>query len=143
MGQRVSFWNDKCVGNDLLSRLYPDLYSLSLFQTQRATTQHATVAEMRTGQAWNLQFRRLSNDQDMETIAYFYASLADFTGLVEEVGRLEQQKDKSGKSTVNSAFKYLNSSEFQEKNWPWKMTWKTKIPYKVVTIQTRREWHSH
>ncbi|PHT93996.1 hypothetical protein T459_01878 [Capsicum annuum] len=62
MGQRVSFWNDKCVGNDLLSRLYPDLYSLSLFQTQRATTQHATVAEMRTGQAWNLQFRRLSND---------------------------------------------------------------------------------
>lgn len=122
--QRVSLQNDKWVGNDLLSRLYSNIYSL-------CQTKQATIAEVRNGQAWNLYFRRYLYDWEMETIASFYANLADFTSSVEKVDRLEWQKDKSGKFTVNSTYKDLNISEFQEKDWPWKMIWKIKISYKV------------
>ncbi|XP_047258156.1 uncharacterized protein LOC124890347, partial [Capsicum annuum] len=103
-----------------------------LMQTRtRFKTKQATIAEMRNGQAWN---RRYLYDWEMETIASFYANLADFTSSVEKVDRLEWQKDKSGKFTVNSAYKDLNISEFQEKDWPWKMIWKIKISNKAETV---------
>ncbi|XP_059314473.1 uncharacterized protein LOC132065213 [Lycium ferocissimum] len=40
-------------------------------------------------------------------------------------------KDSKGIFTVNSAYRDLNVSSFQEEGWQWKMIWKTKVPYKV------------
>lgn len=42
------------------------------------------------------------------------------------------QKYTSGRLTVVSSYKNLNRVGFQLSLWPWKHTWKVKIPYKVA-----------
>lgn len=44
---------------------------------------------------------------------------------------MEWQKDSKGIFSVRSAYKDLNIAAVQEIDWPWKMIWKPKIPYKV------------
>lgn len=113
-GLKVSFLNDKWIGNAPLKKLYPDLHSL-------CQQQEATVAEMWAGPAWNLNLKRHLNDWEMRSIASFYSTMADFNNLVEERDILVWQKDSTGIFSVSSTYKDLNSSEVQEEDWPWKM----------------------
>ena len=54
-GMKVSFLEDKWIAQRTLKQLFLDLYTLSY-------QQNATVADMWTGQGWNLHLRRNLND---------------------------------------------------------------------------------
>ncbi|XP_059277663.1 uncharacterized protein LOC132031768 [Lycium ferocissimum] len=123
-GLKVSFWNDIWLGDTALKVKFPALFVLS-------QKRHATVAEMWTGQGWDLDLRRHLNDWEMEMVAEFHSTMAAFINLTGERDTLEWKKDGKGIFTVNSAYKDLNVSSLQEEGWPWKMIWKTKVPYKV------------
>ncbi|WMV51897.1 hypothetical protein MTR67_045282 [Solanum verrucosum] len=49
----------------------------------------------------------------------------------EEDDVLLWQEDSKGDFSVKFAYKALNRTGGQEKDWPWKMIWKPKVPYKV------------
>ncbi|XP_059310048.1 uncharacterized protein LOC132061211 [Lycium ferocissimum] len=82
----------------------------------------------RTGQGWNLHLRR---NWEMPRIAAFYNTVAHFNNLTGERNTLEWKADSKGNFTVKSAYRDLCSTTNQEAGWPWRMIWKTKIPYKV------------
>ncbi|XP_060216840.1 uncharacterized protein LOC132644271 [Lycium barbarum] len=101
-GLKVSFWDDKWIGHEPLKQLYPDLYTLCL-------QQQATVAELWTGQGWNLHLRRHLNDWEMERIAAFYSTVDQFNNLTGERDTMVWKIDNKGLFTVN-----LNTSNNQE-----------------------------
>ncbi|XP_047258787.1 uncharacterized protein LOC124890986, partial [Capsicum annuum] len=73
-GRKSSFWKDRWCGQYSLSRMFPDLYNLCQLQ-------QATVAELWTGQGWNLHFRRNLNDWEISWIAEFYVTIAQINNL--------------------------------------------------------------
>jgi len=115
---------DKWCGQVPLSQRFPDLYDLCQMQ-------QATVAELWNDQGWNLHFRRNLNDWEMCRITEFLVTLAQFSNLSEEEDSLVWNVGSKGCFTVNSAYEDLNTVGIEEVEWPWKMIWKTKIPYKV------------
>ena len=86
---------------------------------------------MWTGQGWNLYLRTYLNDWEIGRITEFYNSVASFNNLTDEVDRLELNRNSKGIFSVKSAYRELNVEVVKERNWPWKMIWKPKIPYKV------------
>ncbi|KAG5593819.1 hypothetical protein H5410_035051 [Solanum commersonii] len=111
------------------SKLFPDLHLLS-FQQQ------ATVAEMWTGQGWNLHLRRNLNDWEVERIGALYNTLASFNNLTGEEDTAIWKIGNKGVFSVNSAYKKLTTSNNRIKQWPWKMIWGTNIPYKRSSTDT-------
>ena len=69
--------------------------------------------------------------RDWEDITEFYKSVANFNNLTDEVDRQEWNRNSKGIFSVKSAYRELNVEVVKEKEWPWKMIWKPKIPYKV------------
>ncbi|KAF3663695.1 hypothetical protein FXO37_11846 [Capsicum annuum] len=88
----------------------------------------ATVAELWTGQGWNLHFRRNLNDWEISWIAEFYITIAQINNLSGEEDSMVWKADKI------CAYRDLNTTGVSETEWPWKMIWSTKIPYKVETV---------
>ncbi|WMV14448.1 hypothetical protein MTR67_007833 [Solanum verrucosum] len=123
-GEKVAFWNDIWCGQEALKHAFPVLHSLS-------QGQEATVAELWTGQGWNLGLRRGLNDWEMTTIARFHDTMQMATNLTGEEDRLVWKGERGGEFTVKSAYRELRSTEEQHAGWPWRMIWKTEIPYKV------------
>ncbi|WMV15559.1 hypothetical protein MTR67_008944 [Solanum verrucosum] len=109
-----------------LSQRFPDLYDLCQMQ-------QATVAELWNDQGWNLHLRRNLNDWEMCRITEFLVTLAQFSNLSQEEDSLVWNVGSKGCFTVNSTYEDLNTVDIEEVEWPWKMIWKTKIPYKVDT----------
>ncbi|WMV27348.1 hypothetical protein MTR67_020733 [Solanum verrucosum] len=116
--RQVAFWMDKWCGQVPLSQRFPDLYDLCQMQ-------QATVAKLWNDQGWNL------NDWEMCRMTEFLVTLAQFSNLSEEEDSLVWNVGSKGCFTVNSAYEDLHTVGFEEVEWPWKMIWKTKIPYKV------------
>jgi len=123
-GQKTSFWEDKWNGATLMKQLHLELYVL-------CQQQQATVATMWTGQGWNLFLRRHLNDWEIEKVIALQNSVDNFSNLTEEKDSLVWQSDIHGKFSVNSAYRALNKTADQETDWPWRMIWKPKVPYKV------------
>ncbi|XP_060182974.1 uncharacterized protein LOC132612920 [Lycium barbarum] len=80
--------------------MYPDLYTLCQLQ-------QATIAEIWTGQGWNLHLRR---NWEMTRIAAFYNTVAHFNNLTGERDTLEWKADSKGNFTVKSAYRDLCST---------------------------------
>ncbi|WMV44529.1 hypothetical protein MTR67_037914 [Solanum verrucosum] len=53
------------------------------------------------------------------------------TNLTGEEDRLVWKGERGGEFTVKSAYRELRSTEEQHAGWPWRMIWRTEIPYKV------------
>jgi len=113
-GLKVAFWEDKWIAQRTLKQLFPDLHLLSL-------QQQATVAEMWTGQGWNLHLRRNLNDWEVERIGALYNTLASFNNLTGEEDTAIWKIGNKGVFSVNSAYKKLTTSNNRIKQWPWKM----------------------
>ncbi|KAK6791693.1 hypothetical protein RDI58_010774 [Solanum bulbocastanum] len=86
---------------------------------------------MWTGQGWNLFLRRNLRDWEIDKVADFQDSVASFSNLTERKDLLIWKNDTKGQFSVNSIYKELNKNAGQETDWPWKMIWKPKAPYKV------------
>ncbi|OIS95712.1 cbl-interacting serinethreonine-protein kinase 9, partial [Nicotiana attenuata] len=60
-GMKISLWDDIWLGQGPLKQLFPDIYTLN-------QQQKATLDEAWTNQGWNLTFRRLLNDWEIDRI---------------------------------------------------------------------------
>lgn len=89
-GRKTSFWNDVWVGQHTLKQLFPAIYNLN-------PQKLATVAEVRNNQAWNLTFRRMSNDWEIDNLTEFYNTLEQAKNLTTNEDRLLWLKAKKGK----------------------------------------------
>lgn len=109
----------------LIMHRTPDIFNLVQHQQK-------TLTELRTKQGWDLTFRRMINDWELNRVNKFYSTLENFGGLQEGADRFWWNGHSSGSYKVSSAYKVLNQTNQQVENWPWKHTWKTKIPHKVA-----------
>jgi len=123
-GRKTSFLEDKWNGTIVLRQARPVLFTLCQWQ-------HATIANMWTKQGWNIGLRRQLNDWEIENVTELLSHLVVHTSLAEEIGALLWQEASKGDFSVKSAYKDLNRTGGHEKDWPWKMIWKPKVPYKV------------
>ncbi|WMV38554.1 hypothetical protein MTR67_031939 [Solanum verrucosum] len=124
-GRKTMFWNDIWVGQAPLKQQFPDIYNLNQQKL-------ATISEVKNAQGWNLSFRRLLNDWEVERMIQFYNTLEQAKSLNFEEDKLLWSLDKGGKFRVKAAYKMLNISTEIKEWWPWKMIWKGKIPHKVA-----------
>ena len=94
-------------------QLFPDLSALSL-------QQNATVAEMWTGQGWNLHRRRNLNDWEIGNIVAFHDTMAQFSNLNREGDKVVWKIGSKGVFSVKSAYKDLNHSNSNDRMelWP-------------------------
>lgn len=115
----MSFWKNIYGGQWPLMQIFPELYNLYQLQD-------ATVADLWTGQGSYLHLRRNLNDWEMTMVADFqnFNLTAEKDSLMWKVAR-------KGIFTTRSAYKDLTGTNTQEIGWPWRMIWKTKVPYKV------------
>lgn len=124
-GSKVSLWNDNWLGQRTLKSLFPDIHELN-------QQQEAALAEVWTAQGWNLTFRRMLNDWEIDKFTEFYRVLEQFNGTNASQDLIMWQGNGQEKFSVRSAYKEYNISNNQIGCWPWKMIWKVKIPYKVA-----------
>ncbi|WMV27177.1 hypothetical protein MTR67_020562 [Solanum verrucosum] len=116
---KVSLWKE-----ETLKQAFPELHSLS-------QAHEASVADLWTGQGWNLHLRRNLNDWEITSIARFHDTMARATNLIDEQDRLIWKGERKEEFTVRSAYRELRPIEEQQAGWPWRMIWRTKIPYKT------------
>lgn len=90
-----SFWSDVWIGQQPLKILFPDIYLMN--QQQRAT-----ILEVRDNQGWNLSFRRMLNDWEVERLTDFYNTLEQFKDYSTRVDSLVWLKEKQGRFSVKS-----------------------------------------
>ena len=64
-------------------------------------------------------------------MAEFQDSVRSFSNLTDKKDLLVWQNDTKGQFSVNSVYKKLNKNAGQEMEWPWKIIWKPKVPYRV------------
>ncbi|XP_019267660.1 PREDICTED: uncharacterized protein LOC109244948 [Nicotiana attenuata] len=88
-GNKTSFWKDNWLGVGCLKELFPDIYGL-------VQHQHRTIAEVWTPQGWDLIFRRMLNDWEVDRLTKFYKQLEDFKGLQSGVDTLWWQGHNKG-----------------------------------------------
>ena len=65
-GRKIKFWDDDWLGNGSLKQLFPDMYLLN-------QQQESTLQEVWTPQGWNLTYRRLMQDWEVEDWLKFMA----------------------------------------------------------------------
>ena len=127
MEENFFFWDDNWLGNGSLKQLFTDIYLLN--------QQHeATVQEVWSIHGWNLTYRMMIQDWEVDRLAEFYGTLDHFRGLEEGEDTLRWIHHSKGVCTVSTAYKDLNQMGTQLRFLPWKLIWKVKIPYKVVVF---------
>ncbi|KAG5616405.1 hypothetical protein H5410_016229 [Solanum commersonii] len=75
--------------------------------------QRATILEVRDNQGWNLSFRRMLNDWEVERLTDFYNTLEQFKDYSTRVDSLVWLKDKQGRFFVKSAYKCKYATAMQ------------------------------
>ncbi|WMV28378.1 hypothetical protein MTR67_021763 [Solanum verrucosum] len=121
---RRNFWWH---GNGSLKRLFLDIHHLN-------QQQESTLYEVWSEHGWNLTYRRLMQDWEVERLAEFYGTLEQFLGFKEGEDTLKWKCHNKGLFTVSSAYRNMNQMGSQVNFLPWKLIWKVKIPYKVVVF---------
>jgi len=126
-GRKIRFWEDNWLGNGSLKRLFPDIHHLN-------QQQESTLYEVWSEHGWNLTYRRLMQDWEVERLAEFYGTLYQFLGFKEGEDTLKWKCHNKSLFTVSSAYRNMNHMGSQVNFLPWKLIWKVKIPYKVVVF---------
>lgn len=101
------------------------------WSTPSRSQQHATVAEMWTSQGWNVHLGRNLNDWEVDKLGSFYNTLAPFNHLTGVKDIAIWKVGNKGVFSVNSTYNNLTIPNNKMEQWPRKMIWGTKIPYKV------------
>nr|XP_009762743.1 PREDICTED: uncharacterized protein LOC104214732 [Nicotiana sylvestris] len=109
-GRKISLWDDNWLGQRPLKDLFPGIYSLN--------QQQVTLHEAWTNQGWNLTFRRLLNDWEIERVTDFYNTLERFSGTNSNQDLIVWQRNRQGRLSVGSAYKEFNLSNDQDGCWP-------------------------
>jgi len=123
-GRKTMFWKDNWHEKGNLEELFPDVYNLVTFQ-------QGFIADLWTLQGWNFNFRRHLNDWEVQRVADFLNTVEPFNGLQTGKDVLWWTGNNRGVYKANIAYKLMDQTNQQIKNWPWKQIWKSRIPYKV------------
>ncbi|WMV21262.1 hypothetical protein MTR67_014647 [Solanum verrucosum] len=137
-GTRILFWKDKWIGQNSLMEDFPDLFSF-------CGNPEASIAETWTNQGWNIIFRRLLNDWEVERVASLLQRLNDFSGLNTSPDTIRWKHDRDGKFSVGRLYRRNLSSQPGNIPGPWKQIWKSNIPTKIkcFTWTVKEETNSH
>ena len=80
-GTKVKFWTDHWCSNEVLSRIFPQLFALAVHRN--ATINEVWDSSLGQG-GWNLRFARDSNDWELDLIGAMFNMLRDFKISQEE-----------------------------------------------------------
>ncbi|KAF3648646.1 BTB/POZ and MATH domain-containing protein 5 [Capsicum annuum] len=103
-GTKLYFWKDKWIGQEPLMDAYPDLFSF-------CGNPGATIAETWSPQGWNLTFRRLLNDWEVDRVAMLLQSLDDFPGYNAELDSITWRHEKDGRITSQIWHMFLHLTQ--------------------------------
>lgn len=126
-GRKIDFWNEHCIGDESLQSLFPDLFMLT-------TQNKVTISQLWSRQGWNLIFRKAFNDWEIERVVNLFQILNAFPGTFTESDKPIWRWQSKGVFTVKSWYCRYNIGQTQVRNWPWKLTWKKKIPLKTHVL---------
>ncbi|KAG5582146.1 hypothetical protein H5410_052773 [Solanum commersonii] len=73
-GRKILFWCDKWLGHGPLKELFPEFFSI-------ATTPNISLESAKGVHGWNITFRRLQHDQELERVVEFFKTLGSFQGF--------------------------------------------------------------
>ena len=97
-GNKIKFWRDGWIDQVPLSESFPDLFSI-------CNNPEVRVCECWTTQGWDLSFRRLLNDWEVDRVASFLGKLGGTNLVTNAPDRVIWKLNKDGKFTVNCAYK--------------------------------------
>ncbi|XP_059308767.1 uncharacterized protein LOC132059938 [Lycium ferocissimum] len=100
-GTKAKFWGDSCNNQRPLKDSFPDLYRI-------CNNPEGAVNECWSDQGWNLSFRRLLNDWEVDRVANLLHSLQEFKGTTSEPDTLRWMHRKDGVFSVNKAYRLTN-----------------------------------
>lgn len=96
--------------------MFPELNIISQQQT-------ATVAQVWSPQGWDLIFRRVLNDWEVDKVAGLLLALNEFPGISTELDKLVSKLQNKGCFTVKSCYWDRNKNHSLTTVWPWKLIW--------------------
>jgi hypothetical protein len=126
-GTNIRFWEDVWCGGEPLKDVFPELHRI-------ARVQAAVVADHVHFQGdsvhWEVQFTRLVQDWELESVSLFLESLYSVTihRFEEDQIRWKPSPDKGFQ--VQSYYKEICS--YGTGSFPWKSIWKSKVPPRIA-----------
>ncbi|WMV25673.1 hypothetical protein MTR67_019058 [Solanum verrucosum] len=90
------------------------------------------ISDCWTVQGWNLYFRRLLNDWEIERVAKLLEEVGDFAGTNTDNDVVRWSHSKNGIFTVGRAYKKECNSQSSRYQSSWKNIWRTAAPTKVI-----------
>ncbi|WMV29916.1 hypothetical protein MTR67_023301 [Solanum verrucosum] len=97
-GKRIKFWKDAWKEQSPLMEIFPDLFILS-------NNPDGTIYDMWSAQGWNLFFRRLLNDWEIDRVADLLNRIDDFNGTTAEPDTLRWKHNIDGQFSVKRVYK--------------------------------------
>ncbi|WMV41703.1 hypothetical protein MTR67_035088 [Solanum verrucosum] len=123
-GTKTKFWKDVGIDQSPLRDLFPDLFQI-------CGNPDANVGDCWTEQGWDLVFRRLLNDWEVEMVAEILGMLGGVTINANATDRMLWKHSKDGLFSVNSAYRRGLQVMAGRPTHLWNYFWKGDIPTKV------------
>ncbi|WMV21816.1 hypothetical protein MTR67_015201 [Solanum verrucosum] len=123
-GTKTKFWKDVWIDQSPLRDLFPDLFQI-------CGNPDANVGDCWTEQGWDLVFRRLLNDWEVERVAEILGMLGGVTINANATDRMLWKHSKDGLFSVNSAYRRGLQVMAGRPTHLWNYFWKGDIPTKV------------
>ncbi|RVW59538.1 putative dolichyl pyrophosphate Man9GlcNAc2 alpha-1,3-glucosyltransferase [Vitis vinifera] len=133
-GTRILFWMDKWCGNEGLSQIFPQLFTLAGHRNAKVSE----VWDSSLGQGgWNLRLARDFNDWELEQIGNMLNLLKDFRTSTEE-DAVRWKRESNGVFGAKGAYKMLVGSSACV--FPNRRIWMNKVPTKVSFLAWEASW---
>ncbi|KAG5616439.1 hypothetical protein H5410_016263 [Solanum commersonii] len=123
-GDKTKLWLDDWCGNGILRDLFPILFSI-------CTNTNSKIEEMWSPQGWNIIFRRLLNDWEIDGMVECLGLISGFPSTTLEPDRLAWEHHKDGIFSVNRLYNWGLKRCARRSIGPWNTIWKSVAPAKV------------
>ena len=126
-GNKIKFWRDGWIDQVPLSESFPDLFSI-------CNNPEVRVCECWTTQGWDLSFRRLLNDWEVDRVASFLGKLGGTNLVTNAPDGIIWKHNKDDRFTVNSTYKKGIQAVVRGYYHHWMSIWRGLIPTKVKML---------
>ncbi|WMV19366.1 hypothetical protein MTR67_012751 [Solanum verrucosum] len=123
-GKRIKFWKDAWKEQSPLMEIFPDVFILS-------NNPDGTIYDMWSAQGWNLFFRRLLNDWEIDIVADLLNRIDDFNGTTAEPDTLRWKHNIDGQFSVKRVYKMEERVQCRGQPKIWRNLWNSPSPTKV------------
>ncbi|WMV38568.1 hypothetical protein MTR67_031953 [Solanum verrucosum] len=122
-GKRIKFRKDAWKEQSPLMEIFPDLFILS-------NNPDGTIYDMWSAQGWNLFFRRLLNDWEIDRVADLLNRIDDFNGTTAEPDTLRWKHNIDGQFSVKRVYKMEERVQCRGQPKIWRNLWNSPSPTK-------------